>query len=254
MQRIPKNSLLLVWAAVLGACAEPLHVRAPETMSPLRLVLPEGSSLTASSIAKSPSVALSSADRADRMAAIGPTSSAYEDLTGFEPQFRRKSTKARFNPGSTTLAMVEGFVEYWGNQGQQRITFDLSKDGTSLVYRTEIFDHAELFPGWHVMHDFARVPLVATCGHKLLGHTNHQAWWRPSYDASQVVSVSDVSYSNLAEQDSCQPARKDEESAPAGGGSNDGHQTDDWYLCTWEVWYDRYGTEISRTLLYCVPM
>lgn len=254
MQWLRTHSIILVSAAAFGACAEPVQVHAPGATRALPLVLPSDSALSSHSIMSSASIAPSNVDGALPRHTTESTALAVDESAGAEPQFRRKSTKARYNPGSTTVATVEGFVEYWGNQGQQRITFDLSKGGSSLVYRTELFDHAELTPGWHVMADFVRVPLATICGHKLLGHTNHLAWWKPSFDGTQVVSVSDVSYSNLAEQPDCPPERKEEESTPAGGGPSDGHQTDEWYMCTWEVWYDRYGTEISRTLLYCVPM
>lgn len=254
MQSLLKYGTLCMWAAALSGCAEPLQIRARSEALPLSIVLPPSSSLAGRSIDKSASIAHSSAERSALGQAIGPTSSGYEEFTPTEPQLRRQSTKARYNSGTSTVAIVEGFVEYWGNQGQQRITFDLTRGGNSLVYRTETFDHAELLPGWHTMADFVRVPVSTVCGHKLLGHTNHQGWWRPSVDATQVATVADVTYSNLAEQPDCPPDRRDEESAPAGGGAIDGHQTDEWYMCTWEVWYDRYGTELSRTLLYCVPM
>lgn len=254
MQSLLKYSALCLWVAALNGCAEPLQIRTNSETMALPLVLPASTSLAGRSIDKSVDVVRTSAERSAQGHAIGPTALGYEDFAPAEPQLRRQSTKARYNSGTSTIAIVEGFVEYWGNQGQQRITFDLTKSGNSLVYRTETFDHAELLPGWHTMADFVRVPVSAVCGHKLLGHTNHQGWWRPSVDATQVATVADVTYSNFAEQPDCPPDRREEESAPAGGGSIDGHQTDEWYMCTWEVWYDRSGTEISRTLLYCVPM
>lgn len=242
---------MLLVTTLLG-CGDILHVQADAGALALRL--PSDSALahkvldTESVQGPSPLGHRPTAAGVGAPPSNGAMSTSADDLG--KPEFIRTETNAIFT--ATRIALVEGFAEFIGNQGQQKITIDLYKGGVPFVYRTETFDYKALVAGRHVMQHYARVALASDCGHRLLGHTNHSAWWLPGPGASDALPIADDSRSNDAQQPACAPERREEEELTPGGGGDgsDRFQTDEWYLCTWEVWYVD-GREVHRQLLYC---
>lgn len=260
----PTSYTVLLAVAFLAACSDPTHSMprsmAAEQAIPLALQLPTDAAFAHGGL-----------DTESRSAPVtsGITTASSPDTPRLEgiaaltdderPRFLQTSTKVMLPRTAPGVALVEGFARYFGNEGEQLVTMDLKKDWVPLVYRTQRFFHADLIPGEKTMQDFVRVAINAVCGHTLMGDTGHRAWSRfpsPTGNTVETMQVADHSYSNQVSQPECPPERREEtETYPAGGGgADDRHQTDEWYLCTWEVWYNSRGEEISRRLLSCTQL
>jgi len=254
----------LLTLLVLGACAEPTVAtprvdRAPPPL-PLQLQLPSDSSLGQGTFAtESRTVLVNPPASAQAPSSVGlGEPGTLPSLYGQSPLLSNTRTNALLPTAVPGNAIIEGLASYFGNEADQLITINLSMDGTPLVSQSQRFSRANILPGWYSMHDMARVPISAACGHVLSGDTGHRAWTKVfsmSGTLLQLLQAADHSYSSPKRQADCIPERREEsEPVPGGSGVDGRHQTDEWYLCTYEVWYNSRGEEISRRLMYCTQL
>lgn len=160
---------------------------------------------------------------------------------------------------SKPVAYASGWMRFFGNRGRVVTNMSLRRAGAMISTFPSTSEVSHLIP-WHY-EVFAPVvfEVAEDCGHEVQGTAEYRAWNQNQFPVgsnAEWLAVGLTGTSDLKRQKACTPEpRKDTTYAPYGGsGKGEGHLTDEWYFCMYEVWYNSSGQEIYRRLLYCDPI
>lgn len=172
----------------------------------------------------------------------------------------RTNADAGFSIGfGRPYAYGQAIVDYFANAARQTVALDLQRRGVPIGVPIVTEEHTHPFIGWYGFTTNNTVFLRENCGHSVRANTTHRVWNQnqlPAGPSNPFLSDEVPNQSPMRDQSTCPPERHEEQEVLPGGSGGGEKQTDEdqWYLCTFEVWYNQYGAEISRTLLYCYPM
>ncbi|MCC6929897.1 MAG: hypothetical protein IT359_13025 [Gemmatimonadaceae bacterium] len=222
---------------------------------PLQLILPD-------SIPGGPAVST----RAEALASEQLTASrlrgdvtalAVDDGTAATPTIFRKEITIGFKTeGATSILWWQAIMEFLGNRARQTVSINLVRRGTPVAMQTFTEEESWLIPWRYTHYVNASMQLTESCDHTATASAQHRAWNEnqlPFPPHNSFMTSEAGSVAKPAAQDPCPPT-VEHEGVPQGGGGQGEKDTDEWYLCWWEVWYSPSGQEIARYFLGCTPL
>lgn len=250
--------LILVPAMALAvACAEPVAVsKAPATLDVNIPTL----ALSAGTVAiSSRADTMPDGPARRRAASFLSASGGSEELPpefALAPAiFRYSSYSGFFDYQGGSNALGEGIMEYFASHARQIIGVTVFKGGQQVGTGRGVQEKPHFLPYFYSLASSAYVPLGASCGFEVNATTQHEAWHQvpiPGPWSGEWMKNVTTSYSQQTRQPQC--TREERDVLEGGPGGDSRIHQDEWMLCRFEFWYNQYGKEIYRRLLYCTDV
>ena len=157
------------------------------------------------------------------------------------------------------VAFGTGWMRFLGNRARETVNLMLTRQGVAVPTLPAVSEVSYAIPARYEISATATAYLAENCGHEASATVEHRAWSQsqvPGTPTSEFM-VSSLTFTSPPKSQGACPSEgtKDTVMTPvSGGGAGDRKQTDEWYFCMYEVWYDRSGNEIYRRLLWCEPL